>query len=110
LLARLEGTVSILVEALAAKEVEFADVIKLSRLGNDAAATRACEGELDLNVWESIILNAVTESIMLLNRTIPLLVSKCIAGLTANVAISRKAAEGSLALSTAIAVFGKPDR
>lgn len=78
-------------------------------LGNDTTVTRACEGELDLNVWESIILNVVTESIMLLDRTIPLLVSKCIAGLTANVATCLKAAEGSLALSTAIAaVFDYP--
>lgn len=88
---------------------EMAIQVYFRVLGNDVTVTRACEGELDLNVWESIILNAVTESIVLLDRTIPLLVSKCIAGLTANVAICRKAAEGSLALSTAIAaVFDYP--
>ncbi|MDX8480646.1 aspartate ammonia-lyase [Mesorhizobium sp. VK24D] len=89
---------------------EMAIQVYFRVLGNDATVTRACEGELDLNVWESIILNVVTESIILLDRTIPLLVSKCIAGLTANEAICRKAAEGSLALSTAIAaVFDYPN-
>lgn len=88
---------------------EMAIQVYFRVLGNDATVTRACEGELDLNVWESIILNAVTESIILLDRAIPLLVSKCIAGLTANEATCRKAAEGSLALSTAIAaVFDYP--
>ena len=88
---------------------EMAIQVYFRILGNDATVTRACEGELDLNVWESIILNAVTESIVLLDRTIPLLVSKCIAGLKANEATCRKAAEGSLALSTAIAaVFDYP--
>ncbi|UCI32048.1 lyase family protein [Mesorhizobium sp. B4-1-4] len=88
---------------------EMAIQVHFRVLGNDATVTRACEGELDLNVWESIILNAVTESIVLLDRTIPLLISKCIAGLTANEATCRDAAEGSLALSTAIAaIFDYP--
>ncbi|UVK40237.1 aspartate ammonia-lyase [Mesorhizobium sp. AR10] len=88
---------------------EMAIQVYFRVLGNDATVTRACEGELDLNVWESIILNAVTESIVLLNRAIPLLVSKCIAGIAANEATCRAAAEGSLALSTAIAaVFDYP--
>jgi aspartate ammonia-lyase len=78
-------------------------------LGNDATVTRACEGELDLNVWESVILNAISESITLLDATIPLLVSKCIVGITANAGVCLNAAEGSLALSTAIAaIFDYP--
>ena len=48
-------------------------------------------------------------SIMLLSATIPLLVSRCIAGITANREACIKAAEGSLALSTAIAaIFDYP--
>jgi len=88
---------------------EMAMQVYFRVLGNDATVTRACEGELDLNVWESVILNAVSESIMLLSATIPLLVTRCIAGITANREACLKAAEGSLALSTAIAaIFDYP--
>ncbi|OWK21786.1 hypothetical protein AJ88_11775 [Mesorhizobium amorphae CCBAU 01583] len=92
---------------------EMAIQVYFRVLGNDATVTRACEGELDLNVWESIILNAVTESIVLLNRAIPLLVSKCIAGIAANEATCRAAAEGSLRFpprSRLSSIIRKPDR
>lgn len=72
-------------------------------LGNDATIARACEGELDLNVWESVILNAVSETITLLNRSIPIFVAKCLNGITPNIAICRAHAEASIALSTVIA-------
>lgn len=74
-------------------------------LGNDASVTRACEGELDLNVWESLILNCVTESCDLLSRCMPLLSEKCIDGIQANKDKCQRDAEQSLALSTVIATL-----
>ncbi|MBB4103367.1 aspartate ammonia-lyase [Allorhizobium borbori] len=74
-------------------------------IGNDATITRAVEGELDLNVWESIILEAVSESVRLMVRGIPLFVSGCVAGISAKIDRCREDAEGSLALSTALAAI-----
>jgi aspartate ammonia-lyase len=78
-------------------------------LGNDATVTRAAEGELDLNVWESIILEAISESIRLMRRAIPLFVSGCLAGINVNIDHCLAGASGSLALSTALAsIYGYP--
>jgi len=74
-------------------------------VGNDAAVTRACEGELDLNVWESLILNCISESASLLTAVLPLLAEKCIKGIKANVERCETDARGSLALSTVIATL-----
>lgn len=84
---------------------EMAMQVYFRVLGNDVAITRACEGELDLNVWESLILNAVTESCQLLIGCLPLLSDKCIRGIVANTAKCRQDAESSLALSTVIATL-----
>ncbi|WP_112360977.1 lyase family protein [Rhizobium sp. SJZ105] len=78
-------------------------------IGNDATVTRAAEGELDLNVWESIILEAISESIRLMRRAIPLFVSHCISGIIVNTERGLSDASGSLALSTAlVAIYGYP--
>ena len=78
-------------------------------IGNDATITRAAEGELDLNVWESIIIESLSESIRLMRRSIPLFVSGCVAGIEINPARSAANASSSLALSTALAeIFGYP--
>lgn len=78
-------------------------------IGNDATVTRAAEGELDLNVWESIILEAISESIRLMRRAIPLFVSGCIVGIEVNADRGHADASGSIALSTALAaVYGYP--
>ncbi|WP_315762110.1 MULTISPECIES: aspartate ammonia-lyase [unclassified Bradyrhizobium] len=74
-------------------------------IGNDATVTRAAEGELDLNVWESIILEALSESIRLMRRAVPLFVSNCVVGIAANVERCLADASGSLALSTALAAI-----
>ncbi|ARP82888.1 aspartate ammonia-lyase [Bordetella genomosp. 8] len=76
-------------------------------LGNDATVTRACEGELDLNVWESVIIHCVSDSISLLSRCVPLLADRCVAGIRANHQECLRHAGGSLALSTVLAaLFG----
>ncbi|WP_142780208.1 aspartate ammonia-lyase [Agrobacterium sp. T29] len=78
-------------------------------IGNDATVTRAAEGELDLNVWESIILESLSESIRLMRRAIPLFAYGCVKGLTVNSAVANRDASSSLALSTALAeIFGYP--
>lgn len=84
---------------------EMAMQVYFRVLGNDVAVTRACEGELDLNVWESLILNCVTESCDLLSGCLPLLAEKCIDGIQANQNKCQQDAEQSLALSTVIATL-----
>lgn len=84
---------------------EMAMQVYFRVLGNDVAISRACEGELDLNVWESLILNCVTESCYLLTGCMPLLVEKCIDGIVANTDKCHQDAEQSLALSTVIATL-----
>ncbi|RDE22606.1 aspartate ammonia-lyase [Motiliproteus coralliicola] len=84
---------------------EMAMQVYFRVLGNDVAVTRACEGELDLNVWESLILNCVTESCDLLSGCLPLLAAKCIDGIQANHSKCQADAEQSLALSTVIATL-----
>lgn len=76
--------------------------------GNDVAITMAVEGgELDLNVWEPVIIKCLFESCRLLINSIPLFVQKCIKGIKANEEVCRKYAESSIALSTVIAsLFG----
>ncbi|MCX8997263.1 lyase family protein [Rhizobiaceae bacterium BDR2-2] len=74
-------------------------------IGNDATVTRAAEGELDLNVWESIILEAVSESVRLMARAIPLFAANCVAGIRANAERCLADASGSLALSTVLAAL-----
>jgi aspartate ammonia-lyase len=72
-------------------------------LGNDLAVTRACEGELDLNVWESLIILSISESAELLTSAVPLLAEKCVRGIRADVERCRRNASESLAMSTVIA-------
>ena len=78
-------------------------------IGNDATVTRAAEGELDLNVWESVILDALSESIRLMRNAIPLFVSGCVSGIEVNSKRGLADASGSLALSTILAaIYGYP--
>ena len=84
---------------------EMAMQVYFRVMGNDVAVTRACEGELDLNVWESLILNCVMESCELLIGCLPLLSEKCIQGIVAHRDKCRQDAESSLALSTVIATL-----
>ena len=74
-------------------------------LGNDLSVTRACEGELELNVWESLILNCICESATLLTAALPLLVDKCVRGIRADARRCERDARSSLALSTVIATL-----
>lgn len=74
--------------------------------GNDASVSLAADqGELELNVWESLILNGISESINLLARSIPLFTDKCLKGITANKKKCAVDAQSSLALSTVLATL-----
>jgi aspartate ammonia-lyase len=72
-------------------------------LGNDLVVARACEGELDLNVWESVIIESISESTTLLSRSIQLLTDRCVTGIRANRERCARNASESLAMSTVIA-------
>jgi aspartate ammonia-lyase len=73
-------------------------------IGNDVTVTMAVEGgELDLNVWEPVIITAIFDSCTLLANTMKLFAEKCIAGIRADRAVCREYAGTSLALSAVIA-------
>jgi len=76
--------------------------------GNDFAVTMAVEGgELDLNVWEPLIVKCIAESCTLLTRGIRSFTDHCVAGIRANEAVCREYAESALAISTVVsALFG----
>ena len=76
--------------------------------GNDVAVSMAAEnGELELNVWESVILRCLADSCMLLSRSIPLFRDKCVAGIDADAAVCLEQAEASTATAALVAaVFG----
>ncbi|WP_235040063.1 aspartate ammonia-lyase [Vreelandella profundi] len=84
---------------------EMAIQVYFRVLGNDLSITRACEGELELNVWESLILNCFSESSRLLIECLPLFSEKCLGKLIANQESCAQSAESSLALSTVIATL-----
>ncbi|GAL03425.1 aspartate ammonia-lyase [Photobacterium aphoticum] len=87
---------------------ELVNQIAYQIIGNDTAITMAVEGgELDLNVWEPVIIKSLFESIQLLTNTLPLFIEKCIADIEPNVDVAREYAEKSTALATVIAsLFG----
>lgn len=78
--------------------------------GHDLSVTMAVEGgELDLNVWESLIMKCLFESCKLLNNSMRLFANRCIAGVKANRETCLRHAEASIALVTALVpVLGYP--
>ncbi|MFI8495393.1 aspartate ammonia-lyase [Peribacillus butanolivorans] len=76
--------------------------------GNDQAITFAVDrGELDLNIWEPIILKNIFDSFSILTNCITLFTEKCLNGIKANKTVCLKNAENSLSLSVVISsIFG----
>lgn len=76
--------------------------------GNDTVITMAVEGgELDLNVWEPVIVKNLSESFKLLSNGMDKFSEKCIDGLYPNEEVSKLYAEKTTALSTTISsIFG----
>lgn len=87
---------------------EMVNQVAYQVVGNDVAIAMAVEGgELDLNVWEPVILKNITESFTLVINAVNVFRTLCIEGLEANAGVLRGYAEQSLALSTVIAaLFG----
>ncbi|ECQ8982998.1 aspartate ammonia-lyase [Salmonella enterica subsp. enterica] len=87
---------------------ELVNQIAYQVMGNDLTVTMAVEGgELDLNVWEPVLLKALFESCSLLSRVIPLFIDKCLADIAVNEEVSARYAEQSTALATIVAtLFG----
>lgn len=87
---------------------ELVNQIAYQVIGNDLAVTMAVEGgELDLNVWEPVILKALFESCSLLINVIPLFIEKCLQGIEINEEVSTRYAHESTALATIIStLFG----
>jgi len=74
--------------------------------GNDCAVSLAADrGELELNIWETLILQCVMESIRLLRNGIRLLSDRCLAGIMVNEEQCRRHAASSLALSTVLSIL-----
>ncbi|MFD1386730.1 aspartate ammonia-lyase [Oceanobacillus oncorhynchi subsp. oncorhynchi] len=74
--------------------------------GNDHVINVAVDrGELDLNVWEPIIIKNLFESFEIMTNAIRLFTDKCIQDIEANIEICDKNAHSSLALSTVIATL-----
>src|SRR5690606_34675987 len=70
-------------------------------IGNDVAVTMAAEaGQLQLNVMEPVIAQAMFESISLLTRAIETLTEKCVVGITANVEVARQNVMNSIGIVT----------
>lgn len=79
--------------------------------GDDMAITMAVEGgELDLNVWEPVIIKNLTEEFKLLTGGIRQFTRLCIAGISANKEKCLEYAENTLANATvASALLGYPE-
>ncbi|WP_197708837.1 aspartate ammonia-lyase [Leminorella richardii] len=87
---------------------ELVNQVAYQVIGNDVVVTMAVEGgELDLNVWEPVIIKALFESCTLLTRVIPLFIDKCLAAIEINEEVSERYARESTALATVISsLFG----
>lgn len=87
---------------------EMINQVAYQIMGNDMVISMAVEGgELDLNVWEPIILKNIRESFIILTNGIEKFATLCVQGISANTATLHKHAEQSLALSTVVAaLFG----
>ena len=70
-------------------------------IGNDVTVTMAAEaGQLQLNVMEPVIAQAMFESVSLLTRAFEVLRSKCVEGITANVESCRDDVMRSIGIVT----------
>ena len=87
---------------------ELLNQIAYQICGNDIAVTMAVEGgELELNVWEPVVIKNMCESSRMLTRGIPLFVEKCLRGLKIDEKEARQQAENTLSISSVIGtVYG----
>ena len=82
---------------------EVVNQIAFKVIGNDLTVTMAVEaGQLELNVFEPIIVQSLFESIEMLKNGMETLNHRCITGITANARHSREMVERSIGLVTAL--------
>lgn len=82
---------------------EVVNQIAFKVIGNDLAVTMAAEGgQLELNVFEPVIVQSLFESIEMLKNGMMTLKEKCIDGITANEDRCRELVENSIGLVTAL--------
>jgi aspartate ammonia-lyase len=82
---------------------EVVNQIAFKVIGNDLTVTLAAEGgQLELNVFEPVIVQSLFESIEMLKNGMRTLKYKCIDGITANEARCRSLVENSIGIVTAL--------
>ncbi|KUG26239.1 aspartate ammonia-lyase [hydrocarbon metagenome] len=82
---------------------EVLNQIAFKVIGNDLTVTLAAEGgQLELNVFEPVIVHSLFESIEMLKNGMMTLKYKCIDGITANEKRCRELVENSIGLVTAL--------
>lgn len=82
---------------------EVVNQIAFKVIGNDLTVTLAAEaGQLQLNVFEPVIVQSLFESIEMLKNGMLTLKFKCVDGITANVERCRELVENSIGLVTAL--------
>ena len=82
---------------------EVVNQIAFKVIGNDLTVTMAAEGgQLELNVFEPVIVQSLFESIEMLKNGMRALKYKCIDGITANAERSRMLVENSIGIVTAL--------
>ncbi|GIK21898.1 MAG: aspartate ammonia-lyase [Ignavibacteriota bacterium] len=82
---------------------EVVTQIAFKVIGNDLVVTLAAEGgQLELNVFEPVIVQSLFESIEMLKNGMMTLKVRCIDGITANEDRCRKLVEGSIGIVTAL--------
>lgn len=82
---------------------EVVNQIAFKVIGNDLTVTLAAEGgQLELNVFEPVIVQSLFESIEMLNNGMNTLKYRCIDGITANEERCRNMVHNSIGLATAL--------
>jgi len=82
---------------------EVVNQIAFKVIGNDLTVSLAAEaGQLELNVFEPVIVQSLFESIEMLKNGMTTLLQRCIIGITANVEHCRQTVMNSIGLVTAL--------
>jgi aspartate ammonia-lyase len=82
---------------------EVVNQIAFKVIGNDLTVTLAAEGgQLELNVFEPVIVQSLLESIEMLKNGMVTLQHRCVEGISANAAVCRQQVERSIGLVTAL--------
>lgn len=89
---------------------ELMNIVCYQLCGNDVSIAMAVEGgEMELNVWEPVIIVNLLGACHLLSKTIPVFAQQCVQTIRPNAERCRESAERSLALAAVVsALLGYP--